>query len=116
MQCQLDGEAYQFLRSNAPTAVEIIKSRGGVQLDRCPRSSVEACIGSVSPIVYIDERRVYCGLQVLAGYPVRSIERIEVVGRGSMIRVYTIWFIERMNAQRVPAIPLTFSERASNEC
>jgi hypothetical protein len=107
----------EFLFSRAPTPVEIIQSRGGVPIDNCPRSRVRACLGGLPPIVYIDDQRTMCGLEVLAGYPNATIQRIEVIDRGAIIRVYTIWFIERMNEGRAPLQSIIPGERPRyNEC
>jgi hypothetical protein len=106
----------EFLFSRAPTPVEIIQSRGGVNIESCARSRVRACVGGLAPIVYIDDRRTMCGLEVLTGYPNATIQRIEVIDRGKIIRIYTIWFIERMNEGRTILEPIVTWDRRSNEC
>ena len=96
----------EFLASRAATPVEIIQARGSINIVTCPRSNVRACVGRMPPAVYIDEVRTPCGLDVLASYPVTSIQRIEVIERGSIIRIYTIWFMERMNEGRAILLPV----------
>jgi hypothetical protein len=110
-------ERNEFLAARAATPVDIIQARGGVNIVNCPRIRVRACLGALPPAVYIDEMRIPCGLDVLASYPTTSIQRIEVIERGSIIRVYTIWFMERMNAGRVilhPVDPLW--DAPKNDC
>ena len=107
----------EFLAARAATPVDIIQSRGGINIVNCPRIKVRACLGAMPPAVYIDEMRVPCGLDVLASYPTTSIQRIEVIEQGSIIRVYTIWFMERMNEGRVilhPVDPLW--DAPKNDC
>jgi hypothetical protein len=106
----------EFLFSRAPTPVDVIQGRGGVLVETCRPSRVRACIGGAPPIVYIDDRRTPCGLDVLAAYPNASIQRIEVIARGTIIRAYTIWFIERMNAGRAALQPIVTWDRRERDC
>jgi hypothetical protein len=94
----------EILESRAATPVEIVVSRLTARVVSCEVSLRMACLdvnGRASePYVYIDDQLVQCGLEVLRGYPNAAIHRIEVLGQGA-IRVYTTWFIERMNAGHV---------------
>lgn len=106
----LDRQAIR--RSRAATPVDILSGQGGVRVRECPTSHRRACVdgghsGIYEPFVFIDDRLVQCGLEVLNVYPNAMIDRMEVVGYGSVIRVYTTWFIEAMAAGRVRLQPLT---------
>jgi hypothetical protein len=106
----------EFLFSRAPTPVDAIQGRGGLVLNDCYPSKVRACVGSAPPIVYIDEQRIPCGLDVLRGYTNSSIQRIEIIDHGNIVRVYTIWFIERMNEGRVVLQPIVPWDRRERDC
>ena len=110
-------DRHEFLVSRAATPVEIIQARGGINIVTCPRSNVRACVGPMPPVVYIDEVRTPCGLDVLASYPVPSIQRIEIIERGSIIRIYTIWYMERMNEGRAILLPVDpMWDTRKNDC
>jgi hypothetical protein len=71
-----------LLRSNG-TILDILESRYSINLKRV------RCI-------LIDERQSYNGMQELALYLPEDVERVEVLERGAMLRIYTREFIRKM--------------------
>lgn len=71
-----------LLRSNG-TLLDVVKSRYSINLDRV------ICI-------LIDDRQTYNGLAELALVLPDDLERVEVLERGAMLRIYTREFIKRM--------------------
>jgi hypothetical protein len=69
-------------KSGAATRVDINSGLGGVRITNCPGTNISACIdyrysGVLEPFVYIDDRPIQCGLDVLRVYPNAMIERID---------------------------------------
>lgn len=56
--------------------------------------------------IFLDERPVHFGLAGLEGYLPDQIERIEVIDRGTMIRVYTRQYIQQMLRKRANPGPI----------
>lgn len=110
-------ETDEIRRSRIGDALELLKGRGGVTLVRCPGGVQPWCVRRgarppVEPEVFIDDRRVHCGLEVLSRFPVAAIARVEIIRSGDAVRVYSTWFMERMSAGRVglqPILPINWS-------
>lgn len=51
---------------------------------------------AVRPQVYVDDRLAYGGLEELEMYGTSEAHHVEVYGRGLMIRVYTLGYVERI--------------------
>jgi hypothetical protein len=60
--------------------------------------------------VVIDDRLYRDGLAMLTTYLPDQLERIEVLDRGTMVRVYTRDFIQRMMGNRVTLAPILLIE------
>ncbi len=75
-----------------------------------PCGSVDYCLWRrgrvVAPVVYIDERRAF-GLDELRAYPVENFQIIEVIGH-SMIRAYTVGFMERLALGKAFLMPVLY--------
>jgi hypothetical protein len=87
--------------SRVGTPLDLLTGRAAVRLANCPHAPHARCIQRnplppAEPEVFIDDRRIHCGLEVLEKYPVAAIDRIEVIRDGAGIRAYTTWYIERM--------------------
>lgn len=56
--------------------------------------------------VFIDDVERQAGMDVLASYFPDELERLEIIDRGTMVRVYTRRHVENMIAKRVPVAPI----------
>jgi hypothetical protein len=79
-------------------AMDFVQSRAGLFPMRCPaRSFATHCVyrrGSiVEPTVYIDEMRIFGGLESLQTIPMAEVYRVEVYG-GQQVRIYTRQYTE----------------------
>jgi hypothetical protein len=79
-------------------AMDFVQTRAGLFPTRCPaRSFATHCVyrrGSVvEPTVYIDEMRVFGGLETLQTIPMEEVYRVEVFG-GRQVRIYTRRYTE----------------------
>lgn len=97
--------------SRVGTPLDLLTGRGGVRLASCPHAPHARCIDRgplppAEPEVFIDDRRIHCGLEVLEKYPVAAIDRIEILRDGAGIRAYTTWYIERMTGGNVVLRPV----------
>jgi len=93
----------QLVVSPAASPVDVLKQRSLITLP-CSQSGGE-CVryrnGLIEPLVCIDERTAAGGLAELRTWPSASLYRIEVHDGGRMIRVYTTWFMEQVQAGRM---------------
>jgi hypothetical protein len=92
---------YAGLGSPVPCAGRGIRTGGGRVGDRAPwYTGGDSCIyrrGQVmAPRFFIDDRVAFSGADELAGYMTSDIHHVEVYGRGEMIRVYTMAYVERV--------------------
>jgi hypothetical protein len=83
----------QLLVSLAATPLEVVRSRLRLDIDRV------RC-------VFIDEQFQEQGIKALELYPLDMIYRIESLGRGTMVRVYTERFVQWMIERRVTLGPV----------
>lgn len=54
----------------------------------------------IVPCLFIDERRALFGLDELYHYLPETVERIEIIDRGTMVRIYTRRYIQEMMRRR----------------
>jgi hypothetical protein len=92
---------YAGLGSAVPCGGRDIRTAGGGLGQRSPwYSGGDSCIfrrGQVmAPRFFIDDRVAFAGADELAGYLTSDIHHVEVYGRGEMIRVYTMAYVERV--------------------
>lgn len=73
----------ELMRRGNSTVLDVLRSRYGIHMRRI------SCI-------LIDERQTYNGLEELALYFPEEIERVEVLERGAMLRIYTRDFMRKM--------------------
>lgn len=82
----------------AVDASRLVALRGGVITAACGRSGSETCVRvrgqTIRPVVYLDEARLPGGMRDLAAYSAGEVARVEVLRRGTEIRVYTQRFVE----------------------
>ena len=91
-------------------ALDIVRARGGMYITPCPSgTSTRNCTFRrgrvVNPAVYIDERRAFGGLDELEQYSPNELYAIETYG-GSMVRAYTIGFMDRITRNGRPLDPI----------
>lgn len=91
-----------------------LQARLGVPLMTCGRDELEKnCAwlrGDREEIqVFIDEQRATGGLGQLHGIPPADVHSIEVYAGGTMIRVYTEWFVQHAAKEGVTLMPLPYS-------
>lgn len=91
-----------------------VQARLGVPLMTCndqdPEQNCAWLRGDkVSIIVFVDEERATDGLSRLHSIPPADVHSIEMYSGGTMIRVYTTWFMERAARGRVTLMPLPYS-------
>jgi hypothetical protein len=106
-----------ILRSRAATPVDVLVGEAGLRVVDCgPAPQRPMCIdhprrGVIQPQVFIDEVPQMCGMLLLRSYQNGTIERLEVLDDGAMIRAYTRRFIEWMNARQLMLAPIRDYER-----
>lgn len=106
------GDLVQFVRSGAMLTTT---SCEGVSLSRLVTWASSPVTGSycihyrggvVAPTVYVDDRRAFAGLDELHGYSPLDVHHVEIYQRGTMIRVYTLGYVERLarSNRRLPGM------------
>ncbi len=95
------------------TARDFVEARGGIFTTACRgrfASHATTCVWSrgraVAPTVYVDEAPVFAGMEYLAVMEPHELNRVEIYGRGTHIRVYTQNFMAR--AARIRLQPVAF--------
>lgn len=99
-------DQHDLARSSSRSAAEMLEERIPVQRTRCDDGGFE-CIftrgGRFRPTVCIDEAPMIDGWNALAAYRPQDFHMIEVYGRGTLVRAYTHFFMER--AARIRFLP-----------
>jgi hypothetical protein len=109
-----------WTRDQLRTAVNLDQFfRGGAMITRvgCPQRSASFILGdqdciyrrgqAVAPRLFIDDRPAFGGFSELAMYSPVEVNRMEVYGGGTMIRMYTDHYVEsvaRSKGQLLPVI------------
>ena len=74
-----------------------------------PDSDSDLCIRHlgrvVSPIVCFDDVPLHGGFDQLSGYPLHQFYLVEIFGRGTVLKVYTHWYMERVARSPRPLVP-----------
>ena len=103
----------RMLRSASLTALEFLEWETRYYPVVCPAGtqfmSTRCLIRRgrvISPRVFIDEIRVFGGLDELATYPTAQIYLLEVYSAGAEIRAYTYNFMQRMAHRPMALIPI----------
>lgn len=100
----------QIAGSAAGSAKDVVSWRAMLMPAACGFAHTGTCFlvrgQPVQPLVYVDELPAIGGMEDLAMYHPREIERIEVYGGGRMIRVYTTWFMENAARTRYRPSPI----------
>ncbi len=90
------------------TAADFVESRAMVFTTLCGAGS--KCVWSrgqvVQPRVYLDEMPLMGGWSQLETLPTSQLHMIEVYRRGTHIRAYTHWFMERAARTRLSPFPI----------
>ena len=107
-------ELDDLMSSPAWNIDELMSFETTVRMVPCPTASNSfLCIQRrgrvVSPTVCFDEVRLFGGLDVLANYPLHQFYLVEVFGGGTLIKVYTHWFMERVARSPRALFPISFS-------
>ena len=106
--------AETFARAVNPDPTVILKYHSGAPIVPCPgdTSVVTRCVlrkGRPSGIsVHLDEGPLAGGMEALSTFPLENIHSMDFIflpGSG-MLRVYTKWFVERLDETRVGLEPL----------
>lgn len=90
---------------------DYLESRGAYSPMVCPRAAfTTSCIWSrgqvVQPRVWLDNNRLFGGLDELATVPIRDLYRVDVFQRGVYIQVFTRWWLERaLKHNESPLVP-----------
>lgn len=94
------------------TALDFLRSRGGMSLVACSGTWSAFCVRSrgrlSEPSVWVDESPVLGGLDYLAMFQPHELYLVEVYGAGRHIRAYTNRYMERAANQRLFPIPFIF--------
>jgi hypothetical protein len=91
-------------------ALRFLRSRGGISLTSCSGrewTDQAWCLyrrgRKIEPRVYLDDMPAFIGLDVLSAYETPDLYAIEILDRGSMVRIYTRQFLSEVaNKPRVP--------------
>jgi hypothetical protein len=88
----------ELVASAAPDVLEFVRARVGLTRATCRGSSMTPCAyvrGQALPVaVTIDEMPAIGGLDALATYRGDELHMVEVYGGGSLVRVYTVAYVE----------------------
>lgn len=108
--------AETFARAVNPDPTVVLKYHSGAPIVPCPgdTSLIFGCVlrkgqpGGIS--VYLDEGPLAGGMEVLSTFPLEDIHSMDLIllPAGGMLRVYTQWFIERLDETRVSLAPLVW--------
>lgn len=89
-----------IMASGFSNAVDILASRANVAVTFCPPANERACVwvrgDLIRPSVWIDDEPAPGGLTQLLIYASPELYTIEAYGGGSVIRVYTRRYVERL--------------------
>lgn len=103
-------ELDDIVTSAASNPWDFIRTRYSLFDVDCGGDFFERCIRwrgrTIRPTIVIDERPAFGGIDELTSYPLHDIYRIEVIRRGAMIRVYTLWFMEDLAEGRRRLFPV----------
>jgi hypothetical protein len=107
-------EGGEVARTSGSDLHAFVQARLGVPLMTCGGEDVEQNCAwlrgdKVSIVVFVDEERATDGLSRLHAIPPTDVHSIEMYSGGTMIRVYTTWFMERAARGRVTLMPLPYS-------
>jgi hypothetical protein len=91
----------EMVASAAPDVLEFVRSRVGFMRTACRTSaSITPCAyvrGQARPVsVTVDGMPMIGGLDALATYRGDELHMVEVYGRGSLVKVYTLAYVEHM--------------------
>lgn len=108
--------AETFAQAVNPDPTAVLKVHSGAPIVPCPgdASLIFGCIlrkGRPSGIsVYLDEGPLAGGMDVLSTFPLEDIHSMDLIllPGGGMLRVYTKWFVERLDQTRVHLAPLVW--------
>lgn len=102
-------EGREIMRSATSDPVAFVRGRLGVPIVPCRFDPSRDCVyrrgRAVRPAIYVDEAPVFGGLEAFRGYPLDAFYRVEVIGRGTMIRAYTRGFMARLARGETPLFP-----------
>ena len=103
----MNSEAIVYFRYN--NAFELVH-RGLLSLGPCPRRSEFSCVlrggGGFQPTVIVDEMKRVGGVDVLKDWQASEIHTIESYDGGTVIRVYTKQFMERLARNGIELMPV----------
>lgn len=105
-------ERDRLTRAAGENAWEFLLTWGGITPTQCPRgarSLGQSCVyrrgQEIVPTVYIDDRVAMGGVDALTAFTAGQLHHVEVYGRGMMIRIYTLEYVEAVarGQRRLPA-------------
>lgn len=95
----------QIMRRSVGTPWDLIREYLRPSLRKNAPASITLETPAVVPCLFIDERRVQW-MEELTNYVPDTIERIEIIDRGSMVRVYTRRYVQEMLRRRADPAPI----------
>lgn len=102
-------EGREILTSAASNPIDFVRGRFGLALMPCRGSPDRRCVwrrgDTMRPSIYVDEAPLPGGLEAFRLFPLHMFHRIEVIGRGAMIRAYTPGFLSRLARGETPLFP-----------
>jgi hypothetical protein len=90
----------EIMRQAGPTIYDIVIRHLSARQRLPTPSSINLRPEPVIPCLFIDERRAMFGLEELMHLVPETVERIELIDRGTMVRVYTRRYIQQMIRRR----------------
>lgn len=108
--------AETFARAINPDPTAILKYHSGAPIVPCPgdTSLIFGCVlrkaraGRIS--VYLDEGALAGGMEALSLFPLEDIHSMDLIllPSGGMLRVYTKWFVDKLDKTQVSLAPLVW--------
>lgn len=108
--------AATFARAVNPDPTAVLKYHSGAPIVPCPgdTSLIFGCVlrkgrpGGIS--VHLDEGPLAGGMEALSTFPLENIHSMDLIllPGGGMLRVYTKWFVDRLDETRVSLAPLVW--------